>query len=39
LETQVSRLQDAQARQMFIQNVPCRRAIQEAWINLQKGLN
>jgi len=37
LETQVSKLQDAEARQMFIQNVPCRRAINEAWQNLQRG--
>ena len=37
LETQVSRLHDVQARQMFIQNVPCRRAIQDAWENLQRG--
>ena len=36
LETQVSKLQDAEARQMFIQNVPCRRAINEAWQNLQR---
>jgi tetratricopeptide (TPR) repeat protein len=36
LETQVSRLQDAEARQMFIQNVPCRRAINEAWQHLQR---
>jgi predicted ATPase/class 3 adenylate cyclase len=36
LEAQVSRLQDAEARQMFIQNVPCRRAINEAWQNLQR---
>jgi len=36
LETQVSKLHDAQAREMFIQNVPCRRAIQEAWDEFQK---
>jgi tetratricopeptide (TPR) repeat protein len=36
LETQVSRLQTVSARQMFIQNVPCRRAIYEAWQNLQR---
>ena len=36
LETQVSKLHDAQAREMFIQNVPCRRDIQEAWNASQK---
>lgn len=36
LEMQVSKLQDAKARQMFIQNVPCRRAINEAWQNLRR---
>jgi tetratricopeptide (TPR) repeat protein len=35
LEAQVSRLRDAEARQMFIQNVPCRRAINDAWQDLQ----
>jgi hypothetical protein len=35
LEAQVSRLQDTEARQMFIQNVLCRRAIYEAWQDLQ----
>jgi hypothetical protein len=37
LETQVSKLHDAKTRAMFIQNVPCRRAIQEAWDDFQKG--
>jgi tetratricopeptide (TPR) repeat protein len=36
LESQVSKLHDAHAREMFIQNVPCRRAIQEAWDEFQK---
>jgi predicted ATPase/class 3 adenylate cyclase len=36
LEAQVSNLPDEEARQMFIQNVPCRRAIFEAWQNLQR---
>jgi len=36
LETQVSKLHDAQAREMYIQNVPCRRDIQEAWNASQK---
>lgn len=35
LESQVARLPDEEARQMFIQNVPCRRAIYEAWQNIQ----
>jgi len=39
LETQVSKLPDAEACRMFIQNVPCRRAIQEAWNSMQNGLN
>lgn len=39
LETQVSKLQDAESCRMFIQNVPCRRAIQDAWQNLQRGMN
>ena len=39
LETQVSKLHDVEARQMFIQNVPCRRDIQDAWKKLQRGLN
>jgi Tfp pilus assembly protein PilF len=37
LEAQVSKLGDAHAREMFIQNVPCRRAIQKAWDEFQKG--
>lgn len=37
LETQVSKLPDAEACRMFIQNVPCRRDIQNAWKNLQGG--
>lgn len=39
LEAQVSRLPDIQARQVFVQNVPYRRDIQEAWKNLQRGSN
>ena len=39
LETQVSKLPDAEACWMFIQNVPCRRDIQDAWKNLQRGRN
>ena len=36
LETQVSKINDARARQMYVQNVPCRRAIQKAWEDLQR---
>jgi predicted ATPase/class 3 adenylate cyclase len=39
LESQVSKLPDEEARQMFIQNVPCRRAIYEAWQNAQEDSN
>ena len=39
LETQVSKLPDAEACRMFIQNVPYRRDIQASWKNLQRGLN
>ncbi len=31
LETQLSNLQDEEARRMYVENVPWRRAIQEAW--------
>jgi tetratricopeptide (TPR) repeat protein len=39
LETQVSKLPNAEACRMFIQNVPYRRDIQDAWENLQRGMN
>ena len=39
LETQVSKLPDTEASWMFIQNVPYRRDIQDAWKKLQRGIN
>jgi class 3 adenylate cyclase/tetratricopeptide (TPR) repeat protein len=36
LEAQVSKLNDEQARRMYIDNIPWRRAIEQAWLNRRK---